>query len=389
MKKEKNNSKNRLTINLPELSHEDFDKFVNADIRGLLGIFPTSDNCFTDYSAETNHPPKKQDNESFEEYFHRLKELCGQTIKVKDTHERWKEKHVRAGGIFERDFKQRIKDQLRSLLQSGFLRKEYIDTDMPREDCDAAREMMTKEGWSELLVMEGADWKLALMIRHLIKAPERRLLCDEDNVGYYIHDMRNLLTLDDVDAFFRFDAFMHFVYADLEELEDDEDYENEDECEKGDSKTEEDECPKIFDKKLNDLQIKDKLKDLDSDDVKGKRRWYVFYRVLKYLEWTKATQKDFIVWVAHHFEWNGEKEFRGVPSEFTHTDPPEWGNLVIKTKGSGAVHENPKLGPAYYAFAVKVRDTFVTVDDDGKMHDKDDFLAGKQKLSIKHHNIWK
>ena len=82
-------------------------------------------------------------------------------------------------------------------------------------------------------------------------------------------------------------------------------------------------------------------------------------------------------------------KFRGVPSEFTKHNPPEWEKLVIKTKASGAVHENPKLGPAYYDFAVKVRDAFVTVDDDGKMHDKDDFLAGKQKLSIKHHNIWK
>ena len=334
------------------------------------------------YLATKDSLPQKKNDEDYTAYYNRLKELWGKDKQVKETHERWKTKH--RNGVLERDFKQRAFIQLRELLLSGFLRNDFIETGMPPQDCEQAKQKLTEKGWEELLKVEGADWKFALLCRHLLVKTEQRLLCDKDNVGYYINDMRKRLKWDGVEAFFRFDTYMQLVYDDLAALEDDEAFEDVDD--EVNNELEEGECPQVFDKRLNVPKIIAKLKDLNSDNVQGKRRWYVFYRVFKFLEWTKVTQQDFIEWVAFHFEWDKKREFRGVPPEFTHNEPPNWGKLVIK--GKNGTPDNEELGPAYYAFAVEIRDAFVLVGDSGEMHDKEEFLVGPRKVRIAHHNTW-
>lgn len=387
---------------LQRMSHEEFMRHQDALFKAAFGK-SLSDYGITNVKefdsslllsslellkdAPDNHPPKKKNNESEEDYYLRLRDMWGQSLKVKEIHERWKSHH--RNGILERDLKQRIYIQLKELLASDFLQNDYIETGMTNEDCADARQRLKDEGWDNLLeVIDGADWKLALLCRHLLEPSEYLLICDASNVGYYISEMQAKLNWCDVEAFFRFDTYMQLVYEDMDALEDDVDFEDEDEGEEDDNELEKGECPKIFDKKLNIPNIKAKLKKLTSDDVKGKRRWYVFYRVFKYLEWTKVTQQTFIAWVAFHFEWDKKQEFRGVPSEFTNNDPPNWGSLVIETKVKDEIHYNYELGPAYYAFAVEIRDAFVTVDDNGVMHDKEDFLVGPRKDAIAHHNTW-
>lgn len=358
-----------------------------------MSVLPPEDILIAqNYLKANGEIPQKKDNEEYSAYFLRLRNMWGQESKVRETHNRWMDKHRRTGGPYERDFKQRIYIQLKELFKSNFLRNDYIDTPMPPEDCAHARQRLTDEDWDSLQEeVDGADWKLALLNRHLLKS-EEYFLCDEDNVGYYISDVRKKLTWDDLEAFFRFDTFTRLVYEELDALEDDEDEEEEeddeledDELEDGDSES----VPVIFDKRINEGKVISQIKLLTSEKVTGKRRWYVFYRVFKYLEWTKVTQKVFIEWVAGHYGWEGEKEFRGVQTEFSHNDPPKWGTLVIDIKVKDKTHYNHDLGPNYYAFAVDIRETFVTVDDDGQMHDKEDYLTGPRKDAIAHHNIWK
>lgn len=142
----------------------------------------------------------------------------------------------------------------------------------------------------------------------------------------------------------------------------------------------------IFDKRINVEKVIDNVSRLSSDKVVGKRRWYVIFRVLYFLEWIGRTQTNFIDWVVEHFQWDGIKNFRGVQSEFIHSKPCDWNKIVIK--GDNFEKDNEDIGPDYYKFAVSIRDAFVDVDEDGTMHDKEDFLISPKQGGVKHKNKW-
>lgn len=146
--------------------------------------------------------------------------------------------------------------------------------------------------------------------------------------------------------------------------------------------------PTIFKKQINEKKVIEVVENLSSDKVVGKRRWYVIYRVFKFIEWLIMTnQNDFIEWVESNFGWEGSKEFRGVQSEIIHTNPNKWNSIVIIGKnGKG---DNVNIGPDYYNFAVTIRDAFVNTDEDtGEIKDKDIFLNNKLQ-SIIHNVKWK
>ena len=144
------------------------------------------------------------------------------------------------------------------------------------------------------------------------------------------------------------------------------------------------EAPKIFNSKLNEVEIIKKIKTLRSDQVTGMRRWYVFYRVFDFLEWLdKPTHAKFISWVEYHFGWKWNKrDFKAIQRELK-KDPNEWCSVVITTKNG---KKNKKIGPDYYNFAADIINTFVDIEDEG-MHDKEDFLLPPY-LATNHHNSW-
>lgn len=225
MKKDKD-SKVFISFSIPkDVSDKDFteslgkkyEEIRRAFIHGLL-----SDDKIDQQSADGNHPPQKKADQDCTAYLECLRNYWGHTVQVMDTHERWKAKH--RNGVLERDLRQRIIIQLRELLKSGFLRKDYIETGMPEEDCKDARQWLKDEGLaSQLGEIEGADWKLALLRRHLLQEQAMHcLLCAADNVGFYISEMQERLHWEDVEAFFRFDTYMHLVYEDMCKLNDEE-----------------------------------------------------------------------------------------------------------------------------------------------------------------------
>lgn len=208
-------SKKNVYIALCDMSPKVFKKAVMVEYRKAFGDSLISDEWRIDQLAEGNHcPPPKEDNEGYSEYCERLRKLWGKSGQVDETHRRWKDKH--RNGVLERDYKLRIHKQLMELMNSHFLRNDYIDTGIPTEDCEQACKDLKAEKLDSLLEeVEGADWKYALISRHLRKPREKHLLFDAENVGFYINDLREKLNWDDVEAFFRFDTFMNLVYVDM------------------------------------------------------------------------------------------------------------------------------------------------------------------------------
>jgi hypothetical protein len=172
-----------------------------------------------------------------------------------------------------------------------------------------------------------------------------------------------------------------------EEIDDDE---NNEDCEvddnENDFKVVSNSAHNIFDNRINVDRVIGKVRGLYSDKVVGKRRWYVIFRVLYFLQWIGRSQKNFIDWVDANFQWEGKKEFRGVQSAFIHSNPCDWKNVIIEADDFEKSNEN--IGPDYYDFAVLIRDEFVDVDEDGTMHDKEDFLISPKQGGVKHKNKW-
>ena len=148
---------------------------------------------------------------------------------------------------------------------------------------------------------------------------------------------------------------------------------------------EDEEKPLIFDSRIKEDEVIRKIEELDSENVHGARRWYVFYRVFDFLEWLDhPTHPKFISWVEYHFGWKwGTKNFKAVQKEFK-KNPTNWGKIVTITKKG---KKNKEIGPNYYSFADNIVNAFMDFDDNG-MHDKEDYLSDKNK-AIKHHNKWK
>lgn len=220
--KDKKGNKIFISYNVPQnpLGDKKFEELAEILRRSVFdGVLPSNDTIDQPVNDDSL-PPQKEADEDDSAYFNRLCKLWGKVVQVEDTHQRWKAKHL--NGVQERDLKRRIFIQLQELLKSGFLRNDYIETGMPDEDCKGALQWLKREGWDVLQQeVDGADWKLALLFRHLLKQrPGHCLLCDAGNVGFYISDMRERLRWEDVEAFFRFDTYMHLVYEDLNKLND-------------------------------------------------------------------------------------------------------------------------------------------------------------------------
>lgn len=142
----------------------------------------------------------------------------------------------------------------------------------------------------------------------------------------------------------------------------------------------------IFDKRINENEVVKEMKKLRSDKVPGKRRWYVFYRVFRHIDWIGKAQNKFIDWVEQNFGWEDKKEFRGVQSEIINTPPDEWNNVIIV--GKDGKEDNDEIGPNYYEFADTIVRAFVDVDCDGKIKDKDSFLVNQKLAGILHKKKW-
>ena len=211
-----------------DASQEEFMKAFHAAFSALG--FPPSDKdvlIANNYLKNRNKIPAKDTKEDWADYFQRLFNRWGKAREIAETHNRWKAKHP--NGLLEYDFMQRICRHLMELLESGFLRIDYIDTGLPDEDCRNARQWLEKYKWGNLLEeVEGAEWKCALMIRHLKKRTEQFLVFDENNVGFYIEDMREKLSWDDVEAFFRFYTSMQLILEDVNQLRNKKSTESED-----------------------------------------------------------------------------------------------------------------------------------------------------------------
>ena len=163
----------------------------------------------------TTIPPRTK-KENYTSYFHRL--LAG-SLKAKEAHkihETWIRRHQSV--LREKDCYQRIKMVLEELMKSGFLRADYIDTGMLNDDCLDARHELEDLHFEDLLKIDGAEWKYALLSVQLKKQGERRILIDEKYVGLYIDEMRDKLTTDDLEAFFSFATFTTLAYREIDRL---------------------------------------------------------------------------------------------------------------------------------------------------------------------------
>ncbi len=125
---------------------------------------------------------------------------------------------VPAGGVRESDCKRRIFIVLQELMDSAFLKNDYIDTGMPKEDCRRALQELKEHGFQELCQMDGADWKFALLTRHLRKQGESRVIVDEHMAGFYIDEVREQIPEEAAEAFFRFATLTRLAYQELDQI---------------------------------------------------------------------------------------------------------------------------------------------------------------------------
>ena len=107
---------------------------------------------------------------------------------------------------------------LQELMESSFLKNDYIDTGMPQEDCKRALQELKEHGFQELCQMDGADWKFALLTRHLRKQGERRVIVDEHMAGFYIDEVREQIPEEAAEAFFRFATLTRLAYQELDQI---------------------------------------------------------------------------------------------------------------------------------------------------------------------------
>lgn len=165
---------------------------------------------------DSNGPvPAIQANESEAEYFRRLLEGSERAKEAVKTHETWKRRHM--NGLRELDCMQRILIVLGELLKSDFLRYDWFDTGIPKEDRELAVKELCEQGFEELLQTEGAEWKFALL-GQLRKQEESRIVIEERNAGFYISEMHDKLNEDSVEAFCRFVTFTRLAYQEIDRL---------------------------------------------------------------------------------------------------------------------------------------------------------------------------
>lgn len=173
----------------------------------------------SEWSSEQRPLPTRSENEDYGDYFRRLlSEWSYRAKEAKKIHEKWKTKLEWSGGIRQTDCLYRVYIVLKELFDSAFLKDDYIDTGMPKADCVRAIQELELLGFEDLCQMEGADWKFALLCRHLRKQGEKRVIIDEKMAGFYIDEVREQITEDAAEAFFRFATFTKLAYQELERI---------------------------------------------------------------------------------------------------------------------------------------------------------------------------
>lgn len=174
---------------------------------------------FSAWSSERGPLPQRNADEDYGDYFRRLmSEWSFRAKEAEQVHEKWKRRLGASGGVRESDCKRRIFIVLQELMESSFLKNDYIDTGMPQEDCKRALQELKEHGFQELCQMDGADWKFALLTRHLRKQGERRVIVDEHMAGFYIDEVREQIPEEAAEAFFRFATLTRLAYQELDQI---------------------------------------------------------------------------------------------------------------------------------------------------------------------------
>ena len=164
---------------------------------------------------ESSPLPTIGEHESETDYFCRLLEQSERAKEAMKIHETWKRRHM--NGLRELDCKQRILIVLGELLKSGFLRYDWFDTGIPKEDRELAAQELREQGFEELLQTEGAEWKFALL-GQLRNQEESRIVIEPHKAGFYICEMYDKLNREDVEAFCRFFTFTRLAYQETDLL---------------------------------------------------------------------------------------------------------------------------------------------------------------------------
>ncbi len=165
--------------------------------------------------ADEERPiPIRKADEDYAAFFRRILNEWSYAAKEAElAHRRWCERLQMVGGVQSKDCRHRIFVVLRELFDSAFLKDDYIDTGMPREDCDLAVRELKRLGYDELCLMEGADWKFALLSRFLLREDVDYVMVDEMKAGYYINNVREEISESAAEAFCRFATFARLVHG--------------------------------------------------------------------------------------------------------------------------------------------------------------------------------
>ena len=153
--------------------------------------------------------------EDYGAYYARLLGASYRASEAVKIHETWKRRLMMGSGVREVDCKQRILVVLRELLKSDFLRNDYIDTGVPKDDRKRAVQEIRALSFEELLEIEGADWKYALLSQQMRKPEENRVLVDENRAGFYIDEMHEKLSDEDIEVFLWFATLTRLAYQEL------------------------------------------------------------------------------------------------------------------------------------------------------------------------------
>ena len=156
--------------------------------------------------------------EDYGTFYARLLRVSYRANEAVKIHETWKRRLMMGSGVREVDCKQRILVVLKDLLKSDFLRNDYIDTGVPKDDRKRAVQEIRSLNFEELLEIEGADWKYALLSQQMRKPEEKRVLVDENRAGFYIDEMHDKLSDEALEVFLWFATLSRLAYQELEQV---------------------------------------------------------------------------------------------------------------------------------------------------------------------------
>ena len=161
---------------------------------------------------------QRYSDEDYGTYYVRLQSASYRAAEAVKIHETWKRRLMMGSGVTEQQCMQRILVVLRELLKSDFLMNDYIDTGVPKDDRKRAIQELRALRFEELLEIEGADWKYALLSQQLREPNEKRVLVDENRSGFYIDEMREKLSDDALETFLWFATLTRLAYKELSQL---------------------------------------------------------------------------------------------------------------------------------------------------------------------------